>query len=174
MSDTFIPGNGSDFVSCRHAQYPRRHAIPQECFAAASRPRIALRDGAILARARGEPWPLPIWLRRPHSRTGPTTGRSGLLLSSTTECPPRVGLWSQPTTRSSSPTLTEPRLYFFLASRFRGSNFRGKTAASVESEPVIDEASTTRIVASTILARRSARSFNVTMGGNCTIRLPFL
>ena len=35
-SDIFIPGNVSDFAPCRHVQYPRRHAIPQECFAAAS------------------------------------------------------------------------------------------------------------------------------------------
>ena len=47
------------------------------------RPRSAAHDGAILARARCEPRPLPICLRRPHSRTGPSTGRSCLL------CPPR-------------------------------------------------------------------------------------
>ena len=29
-SDTFIPSNVSDYAVCRHAQYPRRHAMPQE------------------------------------------------------------------------------------------------------------------------------------------------
>ena len=43
------------------------------------RPRSATHDGAILAGARCEPRPLPIGLRRPHSRTGPSTGRGGLL-----------------------------------------------------------------------------------------------
>ena len=35
-SDTFIPGNVSDYAACRHARYPRRHAMLEECFAAAS------------------------------------------------------------------------------------------------------------------------------------------
>ena len=29
-SDTFIPSNVSDYAVCRHAQYSRRHAMPQE------------------------------------------------------------------------------------------------------------------------------------------------
>ena len=73
--------------------------------------------------------------------------------------------------KRSNPTLTRPRPYSCSGSRFRGSNFRAKTTASAEPEPATAEASTTRIVASTILARRSTRSFSVTMGGNRTVRL---
>ena len=55
-------------MRCRRSDSPLRR-----------RPRSAAHDGAILARARCEPRPLPICLRRPHSRTGPSTGRGGLL-----------------------------------------------------------------------------------------------
>ena len=50
------------------------------------RPRSAAHDGPTLARARYEPRPLPICLRWLHSRTGASTGRSGVLW------PPRLNL----------------------------------------------------------------------------------
>ena len=138
------------------------------------RTRSVSHDKAILARARTEPRRCPVRLRVPPFANR-TFDRSRLSpWVSTSECLLRYRLCSGPKTPSSNPPLTKPRLYLCSGSRFRGSNSRAKTTARAEPEPATDEASTTRIVASTILPRRSARFWNVTMGGNCTTRSPSL
>ena len=138
------------------------------------RRRSTSRDRALHRCAETELGRLPVLLRWPPfmNRSLDRTWRTPV--ASFRQCAPRCFLWSRRTAPPSNPILTIQRLYSCKGSRFLGSNCRARTTASEEPVPATEEASTTRIVASTILARRSAKSFGLTMGGNCTIRLPSL